>query len=204
MIVVVEGISAAGKTTRCRTHAAGQIVPETGPCGDAPDADAAPEAAARFWVSHGERRWADAVAMARTKGLAVCDTDPLKLHYAWSLRQIGVASKRYWQAQLAATRDAIAHGRLGFADFYVVSSIDPALARQQRDADRTPSRRNFDLHVRLGDPLMAWYGAIEAASPGRVVWALPADGLTRLAGRDRPAGAALETFDRVIRRLSGG
>jgi hypothetical protein len=31
-------------------------------------------------------------AMERSSGIAVCDTDPLKLHYVWSLGQIGVAS----------------------------------------------------------------------------------------------------------------
>ena len=32
--------------------------------------------------------------------------------------------------------------------------IDPQLAKQQRDADSTRSRRNFELHVKLHDLLM--------------------------------------------------
>jgi hypothetical protein len=46
-------------------------------------------------------------AMERSSSIAVCDTDPLKLHYVWSLWQIGVASERYWREQCVATRDAI-------------------------------------------------------------------------------------------------
>jgi hypothetical protein len=205
MIIVVEGISAAGKTTWCRRHAYGVFVPETVRCADPPDAETEPEAAARFWVAHGARRWADAVTMARTKGLAVCDTDPLKLHYAWSLWRIGMASERYWQAACAATRHAIAHERLGFAAFYFVSSIDPILARQRRDADGTRSRRNFELHVKLHTPLTAWYRAIAQVLPGRVVWALPDDGLVGLpAQRRQPTGVALEIFDQVIQHVVAG
>jgi hypothetical protein len=115
MLVVVEGISAAGKTTWCQRHAAHRTIPETGPCDDAPDPALDPVGAARFWVEQGARRWMAARAMERLSGIAVCDTDPLKLHYVWSLWQIGVASERYWREQCVATRDAIANTRLGFA-----------------------------------------------------------------------------------------
>jgi hypothetical protein len=99
MLIVVEGISASGKTTWCRKHAADFTVAETGPRDDAPDATLNPAAAARFWVEQGERRWRAARAFERSRGVAVCDTDPLKLHYIWSLWQIGVAAERVWQAE---------------------------------------------------------------------------------------------------------
>jgi hypothetical protein len=88
MIIVVEGISAAGKTTWCHKHAAEVTIPETGPCGGAPDPVLDPHGAARFWVEQGARRWTAACEMERSRGITVCDTDPLKLHYAWSLWQI--------------------------------------------------------------------------------------------------------------------
>src|SRR5271156_1636495 len=112
MLIVVEGISAAGKTTWCLKHASGFTVSETGPRDDAPDATLNPGAAARFWVEQGERRWRAARAIERLRGVAVCDTDPIKLHYIWSLWQIGVAAERVWQAEHDATRDAIAAGRI--------------------------------------------------------------------------------------------
>jgi hypothetical protein len=87
MLVVVEGIGAAGKTTCCQRHAAHRTIPETGPCDDAPDPALDPVGAARFWVEQGARRWMAARAMERSSGIAVCDTDPLKLHYVWSLGQ---------------------------------------------------------------------------------------------------------------------
>jgi hypothetical protein len=94
MLVVVEGIGAAGKTTWCQRHAAHRTIPETGPCDDAPDPALDPVGAARFWVEQGARRSMAARAMERSSGIAVCDTDPLKLHYVWSLGQIGVTAAR--------------------------------------------------------------------------------------------------------------
>jgi len=78
MIVVVEGISAAGKTTWCHKHAAEVTIPEAGPCDGAPDPVLDPRGAARFWVEQGARRWTAACEMERSRGIAVCDTDPLK------------------------------------------------------------------------------------------------------------------------------
>jgi hypothetical protein len=202
MIVVVEGISASGKTTWCRRHAAGFTVSETGPRDDAPDATLNVTAAARFWVEQGERRWQAACAIERSRGIAVCDTDPIKLHYIWSLWQIGVAIERVWQAERVATRDAIADGRIGFADAYLVKPIDPRRARQQRDADPTRSRRNFELHVKLLEPLMTWYRALEAVLPGAVTWDLPKDGLAHLSDQgDRRIADSVLIFDQMIHLL---
>jgi hypothetical protein len=202
MIVVVEGISASGKTTWCRAHAAGFTVVETGPRDDAPNAALNPTAAALFWVEQGERRWRAACAIQRSQGVAVCDTDPIKLHYVWSLWQIGIVAERVWQAERAATRDAIADRRIGFADAYLVKPIDPRRARQQRDADPTRSRRNFEFHVKLLEPLMNWYRALEAVLPGAVTWDLPENGLAHLPHRsDRRIADSVLLFDQMIHLL---
>jgi hypothetical protein len=115
-------------------------------------------------VEQGERRWQAARAIERLRGVAVCDTDPIKLHYIWSLWQIGVAAERVWQTEHDATRSAIADGRIGFADAYFVKPIDPQRARRQWDADQTRSRRNFELHVKLLEPLMTWYRSSDRRS----------------------------------------
>ena len=199
MIVVVEGISASGKTTWCRKHAPGFTIPETGPREDAPDPTLSAEAAARFWVEQGEHRWKAACTIERSRGVAVCDTDPIKLHYIWSLRRIGVVAERAWQAEHIATRDAIADGRIGFADAYLVKLIEPWRARQQRNADPTRSRRNFELHVKLLEPLAKWYEALEAVLPDAVIWNLPDTGLGRLSNRgNRSTENAVQVFDEMI------
>jgi hypothetical protein len=99
MIVVVEGISAAGKTTWCRSNVEQFLVPETFPA----DRNAQPEtglATAQYWTDWNAKRWADALAIEGVAGRAVCDTDPLKLHYSWCLFQIGICPKSQWELQL--------------------------------------------------------------------------------------------------------
>jgi hypothetical protein len=199
MIVVVEGISAAGKTRWCRRHAPGHIVREARPGPDVPDRAAEPEQAAAFWIEQNMRRWQLAVEMEARTGLAVCDSDPLKLHYSYGLWRIGVLAEKHWRLERELTRRAVSAGRLGLADLYLVKRIDAEQARRQRDADPNRSRRHFDLHVRLGPPLEAWYRAVETVLPGRVRWILPDDGVP--AAPQRPREDDTRLFEALLERL---
>ncbi|VVP44405.1 hypothetical protein PS862_05057 [Pseudomonas fluorescens] len=129
---------------------------------------------------------------------ALCDSDPLKLHYIWSLWQIGEASEHDWRLELAATRETIAQGRIGFADCYIVGRIDPQLARQRAQADSTRRRGKFELHVRLQTALLDWYSALDKVLPGRVRFGFPSEmpALENLDGR-----YAVEAFDQMIASL---
>lgn len=128
MIIVVEGISAAGKTTWCRQHAAQNLIKESYP-EKRPDRHADPSEAARLWTEWNSKRWSDALAMEQATGVAVCDTDPLKLHFSWALWQIGEAPEAEWLANLKFAREAIQNRRLGFADQYLFKRIDSQVAR---------------------------------------------------------------------------
>lgn len=172
MIIVVEGISAAGKTTWCRRHAPDRLVPETFP-NDRHLQPSEGQDTAQYWTNWNAKRWSDAVEIEKSRCQAVCDTDPLKLHFLWSLWQIGEVPESQWQLQLAATEEAIAARKLGFADLHLVKVIDPDVARQQRDNDTMRPRDRFDLHVRLQPTLVRWYQALETALGGRVAWGLP-------------------------------
>jgi len=173
MIIVVEGISASGKSTWCQKQGARHVVPENGPVSDMPGRDTDPAALARFWSEQNANRWQSALAIEQATGTAICDSDPLKLHYIWCLWQIGEAPRDHWRQQHAATRKILCERRIGFADAYFVHDIDPVLARHRRDGDATRQRRNFALHVRLQPPLMAWYRALDAALPGKVRFEFP-------------------------------
>lgn len=176
MIIVVEGISAAGKTTWCRAHAQSHLIRESYPA----DRREQPEtglATARYWANWNAKRWGDALAMEQATGHAVCDTDPQKLHYSWCMWQIGVLPESQWRLQLEASRAAFIEKRLGFADAYLVKVIDPVIARRQRDADMSKARDRFDLNVQLQPPLLRWYRQMETVLGGRVRWELPQTGL---------------------------
>jgi len=105
-------------------------VPETFPA----DRKSQPEtglAAARYWTNWNTKRWNDALTTERTAGHAVCDTDPLKLHYSWCLFQAGFAPQSQWELQCQTSRQAFLERKLGFADAYFVKIIDPTIARRQ-------------------------------------------------------------------------
>ncbi len=198
MIVVGTGPSAAGKTTWCRTHHPADTIDEYAPGGAEP-APVDPVAQAAYWCAAGADRWAAATAREAVCGLAVCDDDPLKLHYTWSLLQVGAADRRQWAAEVSAHRAALVAGRLGFADRYLVSVPPAAELRRRRDTDPSRRRSNFALHVRLAEPLHRWYRALDELRPGRTVWGLPPESLPAAPATGGRYDVAV--FDALIERL---
>lgn len=199
MILVVEGISAIGKTTWCEKHGGLHVVPENGRFADEPDRSQDPAGAAAFWAERNADRWQAALRVEAQRSWALCDSDPLKLHYIWCLRQIGATSEQAWRLELSAARETFAQGRIGFADCYLVGRIDPHIARQQAQGDTARRRGNFELHVRLQTALLSWYRALDDVLPGRVKFEFPSElpEVKNLDGR-----YAIETFDRMIAALS--
>lgn len=197
MIIVLEGPTAAGKTTWGLMQAGAVLVPET-EAGTQPPTGV--QAAARFWAESGAERWKHASEIESRAGVAVCDTDPLKLHYSWSRCRIGAGDANdFWQ-QAAAYREMIATSRLGFADRYFVAIPDLKTLETRRAIDLSRRRRNFDLHARLGTPLREWYTAIEELRPGSVAWQFPEGGIGGLTVARRPRHD-VETFDALVERL---
>ena len=173
MIIVVEGPSAAGKTTWCSAHGSERVVAETGRI--EPPTELSDDGLARFWNDLNCRRWATAMDVETRYGLAICDTDPLKLHYDYCLARVGVASWDRFEAGVAVAVEAIASCTLGIADILVVNIPDNDTLAQQRASDPTRSRRNFDLHRRLGPALRDWYDVLDRLDAGRVMWEYPSE-----------------------------
>jgi len=131
-------------------------------------------------------------------GTAICDSDPLKLHYSWCLAWVGAAPWVRFEQELAQARQAFIHGELGFADLVLITVPDVATLRAQRSADSSRRRRSFQLHRTLREPLRAWYLAVDALEPGRVVWHLPAEGLPHLPGGPRARRTDPTRLDRLV------
>lgn len=202
MIVAVEGPSAAGKTTWCRSRA-DRFVPEYAPTGIEPrhtcEADLPIEA--DYWVGVNTARWAQALELETEVEIAVCDSDPLKLHYSWCLAAVGAAPVDRFAAEAQRSRTAFESGRLGLADVVVLLAPEEQALRRQKLADATRRRRSFELHARLREPLLAWYSAVERVDPGRVFRDSPADFalLTEVAPRVNRSDPKL--FDAVLAHL---
>jgi hypothetical protein len=192
VIVVVEGPTAAGKTSWCRRQV-GRFVAEHRPTGAEP-ADG--QALARHWVRVAIRRWAEAEELERADGVAFCDGDPVKLHYSWGMAMLGLAPRAQFDRELAVTRTAVRMGRLGLADAVLVGLPDLATLRARREGDGTRRRRNFATHVQLREPLRQWYATLDSLDPGRVIWDLPADGVPKLPGprADRTSADLLDAL----------
>ena len=202
MIIVVEGPSGAGKTTWCRTHGGQYALLESLP--DHATVPTDPQAAARFWVDRNVARWDEVLEREARDGLVAVDTDPFKLHYVWTLFRTGQVSEIEWTMQRDAARDAFASSRYALADVILVADVDVATLRARREADPLRSRRNFERHVLLRDALLRWYRAIDRLEPGRVVFGLPANGLTPqlIAKGKRANRSGLDLFDRLMSELA--
>ena len=171
MILVVEGPSAAGKTTWAARWPAELVVPERGRIQRPAAADH--DEVARFFVELNCARWSQAIAAEHATGIAICDTDPLKLHYDYCLARTGHGSWEQFQAVVEACRSAIAREQLGIADIIACDVPDDTTLDGRRRSDPSRARRNFAVHGRLGPPLADWYRTLEQLDPGRVVWGFP-------------------------------
>jgi hypothetical protein len=201
VIIVVEGPSAAGKSTWIAAHCRPAMVIGEARGGSAPDRATDPEGAAAHWAAVSARRWQAAREAERDAGLAVCDTDPLKLHYVWSLWRAGHASRREWHAELTATRQLFARQRLGFADLVLIEIPDQATLDARRRSDPSRRRRNFDLHAQLAGPLREWYHAVEELDTSRVRWELPDAGIPETTRGPRRYSTGTAVFDAFISQL---
>lgn len=201
MIAVVEGPSAAGKTSWVRSHHKESAVWEYQATGSEPSYAEGSQDAAVFWADANARRWQEAIELEARTGLAVCDTDPLKLHYVWTLWRIGEVTHERWIAEARQARLRFADGRLGLADLVLVELPDEAALRQRKEHDATRRRSNFELHVRLAEPLRQWYSAVDALEPGRVRWSLPEGPVSRETVPARQQRSGTDLFDALVEGL---
>jgi hypothetical protein len=177
MIVVVEGPTAAGKTTWVQEHHADSAVWEYRSDGCEPGDDADVNVLGAYWAHANARRWQQAVEIETASGLAVCDSDPCKLHYTWTLWRIGAVDRVRWTADAKHAREQFERHRLGLADLVLVEVPSMATLRWRRERDKSRRRRNFDLNVQLAGPLREWYAAVDELTPGHVARGLPGSAL---------------------------
>ncbi|MBV7259186.1 hypothetical protein [Erythrobacter crassostreae] len=173
MIIVTEGISAAGKTTFSRQFGEGRWLPEMPVKAERPWQSASAEEHAVFWADHNAARFQMALDIERKHGFGVCDTDPLKIHYSWCMEKAGFDWPDHFALAAIEVRQRMAERRLGFADLYLVKQIDDDVARAQKENDNSRRRDNFEEHLALQPHLIAWFAALSDVVPDRVRWSFP-------------------------------
>jgi hypothetical protein len=210
VLIVVEGASAAGKTTWCRRFAVGHALLEgepkraVEPAGASDPNPSDPMIAAQYWTEINSHRWATALAMSEALGWVACDTDPFKLHWTWTLWVEGLASRAYWDACRELNRAAFANEALGLADLVFFADLDEATLRRQKESDTTRPRSRHELHVRIAPALRRWYCAIASLDCERVRFQLPAAGIepAQLQPGRRSVRTGKDLFDRLMRELA--
>ncbi len=206
MIIVAEGISAAGKTTFARQFGEGRWLPEIEAKGRRPDENAPLIEHARFWADHNAFRFQLAQEIEAKHGFAICDTDPMKVHYSWCMERAGFHWPDKFAVAVPAVREAIAQRRLGFADLYLVKQIQPEIARAQKEGDKTRRRGNFEQHLALQPYVIQWFTAISGILHGAVRWGFPqADALIaeikEKAPEVSPRRFDVSVFDALVEQL---
>ncbi|MEM7475611.1 MAG: hypothetical protein AAF483_11530, partial [Planctomycetota bacterium] len=167
MLIVVEGVSATGKTTWASQHAPA-VVGET--IAPGPKRGASDDEIGVYWADRNAERWAQGLGLETAYSTACFDCDPLKIHYTWTLSQVGRDTRNEWKASVKAARRNFVDRRIGFADQIVFLEPAVEVIRQQKENDAVRSRFNFELHLSLYEPLRRWYATLEALAPGRVVF----------------------------------
>ncbi|MCD2194819.1 hypothetical protein LQ327_15715 [Actinomycetospora endophytica] len=198
VIIAVEGPSAAGKTTWCHQQE-WPVVPEYTPTDHEPDGSDE-ERRAAYWTDVNVGRWHQAVRLEQQSRVVLCDSDPLKLHYAWCLARVGAAPWSRFEHELRHARAAFGTGRLGLADVALVFIPAPEILQRRWAQDSSRRRRSFGLHQTLGPPLREWYRAVERVAPGRVIWSFPSDGVRGMPS-PRPQRSDPELLERILTAL---
>ena len=206
MIIVVEGISAAGKTTYSRRFGEPFCVSEFEAEGAIPGMQDAPRVHAEYWLQHNIRRFRAALAIEAERGFAICDTEPFKSHFDWCMVRAGFKSMEVFHEAMPLARAAIAAGEIGFADRYLVKHIEPDVACAQKEGDKTRSRRRWDMHLALQPHLIAWFEALAGVIPDRVQfqWPEPEDVLRDIQSRtpeENPRRFDVSILDDLLDRL---
>ena len=134
-----------------------------------------------------------------THGLAVCDTDPFKLHYISCEWRSGLCPDSEWRTAVDMNRRAFDEHRWGLADAVVFLAPDESVVRQQRMSDQGRRRRRFEKHLRFRPWLVESYQAFDYVDSGRVLWKAPHEPLP---GSVREPRTGLELFDAFMSALA--
>ena len=118
-------------------------------------------------------RFQRALGIEREHGFVICDTDPMKIHYAWCMERAGFDWPDRFAVARTYVRQAIVEQRIGFADRYLVKRIDPSVARAQKEGDVTRRRSNFEQHLALQPHLIDWFIALSKALPSSIQFGFP-------------------------------
>jgi hypothetical protein len=187
MIVVMEGPSAAGKTTWCKSHCPDIFIEEASEDIEAPSLGSDPAQVALFWARFNTGLWREGLEMERKRGIAVFDGDPFHLYFSWALWKVNFLTNALFTEELERYRRAIEQRRIGFADYVVWREEPREELRRRAKSDPTRRRRRHEVYLSLIPWMKAWFAARESVLTGTLFSWSPAFRLQDLG--PSPAGS---------------
>ena len=186
IVVCLEGPSAVGKTTLAGALArecGAVVVPELDASGAPP-----PGSSASWFVGRHAAQWRLAREMTARAPFSVLDGDPFKgLWYNW------VYAGEGWEGVEAVAplyRAQVEAGALAFPDLYVVLTAGEEQLWERRARDPTRTRRNFEKHLRMAEPLLGYFRALRDAAP----WCVA---IVETSPREELVGRVVEALERL-------
>jgi hypothetical protein len=163
-IIAIEGASAVGKSTVCRILEAEfgfTRIPEVNEL-----YSRGRDASSNWYFERQIDRWRMACEVSSTGRSAVLDGDPFQpVWYNWIFPDCGLQPMA---EVIGFYREKVNAGMIGCPDkYYVLTSTESEL-RRRKASDQRRSRRNFEKHLRLIQPQLAYFAAINNSAPGLV------------------------------------
>jgi hypothetical protein len=168
MIVAIEGASATGKTTWCRSHFADSCVPEAPENVEAPGLFGDPAEVGWFWVSHATGNWQKALAIEQERGIAVCDGDPFHLYFAWALWKTGFLPRKLFDIESALYRIAFEEQQIGFVDHVLWIEVPAEELHRRAEVDLTRRRKRHKMYLAIAPWMKTWFAERQRLLPATV------------------------------------
>lgn len=163
-VICIEGASAVGKSTVCRVlekEFGFTRIPEVN--------ELYPRSSDESPIWYFERqldRWKMACDVSSIGGSAILDGDPFQpIWYNWIFSDIGLQPI---PEVIKFYHDKVSSRVIRFPDKYYLLTTSELELRRRRESDRNRSRKNFEMHLRLIEPQMAYFTAMNNGALGLV------------------------------------
>lgn len=163
-VICIEGASAVGKSNVCRVLEAEfgfTRIPEVNEL-----YSRSSEESPSWYFERQIDRWRMACDVSSIGGSAILDGDPFQpVWYNWIFPDLGLQPisevVRFYQEKVNS-------GIIRFPDKYYLLTASELELRRRKESDQNRSRKNFEKHLRLIEPQMAYFTAMNEGASGLV------------------------------------
>ncbi|WP_282940155.1 chloramphenicol acetyltransferase [Paenibacillus sp. RC67] len=165
-IICLEGTSAVGKTTTCRMFAEkydAYVVEETHFLFNRPTNMQGAQLV-DWYLDCQIKRWHIALEKSKEHPYVLLDGDVFKLWYDWVY---GLDDKQF-EYESNYFRKKLVSGELAFPHAYVLLWSEEPELRKRKEADKTRGRGSFEKHLKLVEPQIKFFTALNEVVPNYV------------------------------------